>query len=269
MDLMPVDQLTAAMSTGAPEDRRLVTDVECTLAHVDERVAEEYLRIASCGSDDETRAWAAQTAGNLLGVRAVPLITPLLFDRSADVRSLVIGALAHIRHEALRPHLDRLLGELTTTNAGQVLWVFIRLRAHETSGQIREFASSLPASHRRHKLATIAATYIDDGTSGIGRYLSDPAYCAWAAYVLAKLGTEEAADTLRSSAAHPTSCRKPIAAAIEHLEEFLRKGNDGFHEVDGRRFNLASGTQVSDRTEVMHHLTTALTRGDRKRRDRR
>jgi len=265
MALIPLERLTASLDTGLPEDRRRVTDLERSLKRAERRVAEGYLGAVVRSADEGTRAWGVRTAGAVLGIRAVPIVTPLLFDKSVDVRSVAMGTLVRVRPDALKPHVDRLLNDLTTTNALQVLWIVVVLRVSSVVPRLRHFAASVPPSSPGHKLAIVATAYTEDGIPGVARYLHDPSYCGWASYLLARLGSEEGLNILRTASVDVDVCREPIAAAVEHLEPFIEAGNCGWHDVEGAPFGLMSTEPAPDRTDVLRRVAEAVRRADSER----
>lgn len=260
VELISLDRLPEVLDSALPEDRRRVARLVGDLASAERRVAEGYLEAATHSSDEATRAWAAGTAGDVLGPDGAPLILPLLFDKSADLRNVAMSVLARVRPEALRPQVDRLVSELATRNALQVIWIFVLLKADGVAGRLREFAASVPTSDERHKLAVVAASYTEEGLPGVAAYLGNETYCGWASYLLARLGTEEAEEMARTVTVERDACRGAVAAARDHLQAFLAAGNRGFHDVEGRGFSLFPEDPSLDPSDAIRRLTTALKR---------
>lgn len=229
------EELSALAEAVRENDQDAIRSFQSRLEAQSDDVACRALADAFHVGSALARMWVLGYAGDRQLAVAHDLVRLALHDPNVDVRSGAIKSISdgdpdEARH-LLRPIVH---DELTDSNALQMLWVIAR-HGVATPQEVREYAGRLPVDHVWHQVAVVVADYLDGGVHGLESLLTEPRYCFWAAFLLARIGTSAALAAATSAAVAGDGCQGHLDQAVAHLQTLITTAAEGWNDGFPRR----------------------------------
>ena len=229
------EELSALAEAVRDNDQDAIRSFQSRLEAQSDAVASRELVDAFHVGSALVRMWVLGYADEHQLAAARDLERLALHDPNVDVRSVAIESTSDGDPDEARLLLRPIVhDELADGNAVQVLWVIAR-HGLGTPQELREYAWTLPVEHVCHQLALVVADYLDGGVHRLESLLTQPRYCFWAAFLLARIGTPAALAVAASVADAGDACQDHLDQAVAHLQTLITNAAEGWNDGFPRR----------------------------------
>jgi HEAT repeat protein len=170
----------------------------------------------------DVRGWVVVAAQELLGARALPLLSMLLDDPDPDIRVMAMSSMEEVDATAIARLARRLRRRIQSSNPYEALatsWTLAQLRDRASVPLLEEYRDAFESWQWQYKAAEAVLLYMTDPDEVVRRVRDhDHDRMTWLSYAASLIGSPEAIAALRecSTGAPDPECRGKCSYVLEH-----------------------------------------------------